>query len=69
MGRLVRTPPKHMMMQNHQRAAEANSLRLTDAKPPSVGPDRSDGDMRVGNMSDMARAEGNDTPVKEDFTK
>ena len=52
-------------MQNHQRATERNTLRITDAKPPSYGPDRSDGDMTVGNMDQMGAAEkGNTTATR-----
>ena len=62
MGKL-RTPSRHMGQQRHQVATERNQQRVTDAVP-LANPDRSDGDMSVGNMTEMARAEGSDTPAR-----
>lgn len=62
----LRTPSRHVH-QAHQIATERNTLRITDAVPGAT-PDRTDGDMKVGDMADMARGEGNTTPVREDFT-
>jgi hypothetical protein len=66
MGKL-RTPSRHVH-QAHQIVTERNQQRLTDAVP-GANPDRSAGDMSVGDLSDMASGEGNRTPVREDFTK
>jgi hypothetical protein len=56
----LRTPARHVR-QAHQIVTERNQQRVTDAVPETdAGPDRSDGDMRVGDVSDMARG---------DFTK
>jgi hypothetical protein len=63
----LRTPSKHIH-QAHQIVTERNQQRLTDAMP-GAAPDRSDGDQKVGDVGDMARGEGNTTPVREDFTK
>ena len=62
----LRTPAKHVH-QAHQIATERNTLRISDAVP-GAAPDRTDGDMSVGDVGDMAAGEGNCTKVRQDFT-
>jgi hypothetical protein len=60
----LRTPASDVIPR-HQVATERNTLRITDAVPETdAGPDRSQGDMRVGDMNEMAAAEGSDTGAR-----
>jgi hypothetical protein len=62
----LRTPSRHVH-QAHQIVTERNQQRLTDAMP-GAAPDRTDGDMSVGDVGDMAAGEGNTTKISKDFT-
>jgi hypothetical protein len=59
----LRTPSRHVH-QAHQIVTERNQQRVTDAMP-GAAPDRTDGDMSVGNMDQMGAAEkGNTTATR-----
>ena len=60
----LQTPSRYMGRQRHQIATERNQQRITDRLPPDVVVDRSDGDMSVGNITDMAASEGSSTATR-----